>query len=205
MILVGQYDSPFVRRVGISLHVLGRAFEHDTRSIFADFDAMLKINPAGRIPSLILDDGTVLIDSAAILDWLDHEVGPDRALVPPGGLERVRAFKLIALATAAIEKAGAACYERVMRPERYRWPEWIARCRRQATGAVEALAEERWPERLDQAQITAACMVRHIRLIDPELMPGGRYPLLDALSDRLEQRPEFRQTCPDSYSIPQQR
>lgn len=204
MILVGQYDSPFVRRVGISLHVLGMAFTRDTRSIFSDFDAMMRINPAGRIPSLVLDDGTVVIDSAAILDWLDNKVGPGRALTPPDGVERMRALKLTALATAAIEKAGAACYERVMRPERYRWPEWIARCRRQATGAIQALAEEHWPEKLDQAQITTACMVRHIRLIDSELMPSGRYPLLEALSDRLERRPEFRQTYPDSYSIPQE-
>jgi glutathione S-transferase len=204
MILVGQYDSPFVRRVGISLHVLGKDFERDTRSVFADFDAMLQINPAGRIPSLILDDGTVIIDSAAILDWLDHEVGPDRALIPPGGVDRLRALKLIALATGAIEKAGAACYERVMRPEPYRWPEWIARCRRQASGAIAALAETGWPEKLDQAQITVACMVRHIRLVDPELMPNGHYAALDELSERLEQRPEFRRTYPDSYSIPQE-
>ena len=69
MILVGQYDSPFVRRVAISLRVLGFAYEHDTRSVFADFDAMRAINPLGRIPSLILPDGETLIDSAAILDW----------------------------------------------------------------------------------------------------------------------------------------
>ena len=63
--------------------VLGFAFEHDTRSVFADFDSMRTTNPLGRIPSLILDDGTTLIDSAAILDWLDQQVGPERALLPP--------------------------------------------------------------------------------------------------------------------------
>ena len=53
--------------------------------MFADFDAMRAINPLGRIPSLVLDDGEVLIDSAAILDWLDQTVGPERALLPPPG------------------------------------------------------------------------------------------------------------------------
>ena len=66
MILVGQYDSPYVRRVGVSLGVLGFTFEHDTRSVFADFDSMRTTNPLGRIPSLVLPDGTTLIDSAAI-------------------------------------------------------------------------------------------------------------------------------------------
>ena len=83
MILVGQYDSPFVRRVAVSLRVLGFAYEHDTRSVFGDFDSMRKTNPLGRIPSLVLDTGEVLIDSGAILDWLDQQVGPGRALVPP--------------------------------------------------------------------------------------------------------------------------
>ena len=50
MILVGQYDSPYTRRVAISLRALGIAYEHDTRSVFGDFDSMRKTNPLGRIP-----------------------------------------------------------------------------------------------------------------------------------------------------------
>ena len=122
MILVGQYDSPYVRRVAVSLRVLGFAYEHDARSVFGDFDAMREINPLGRIPSLVLDGGEVLIDSAAILDWLDQTVGPARALMPPAGAERRRALRLIALATGAIDKIGAAAYERLMRPAALRWP-----------------------------------------------------------------------------------
>src|SRR5262245_23379316 len=91
MILVGQYDSPYVRRVEVSLRVLGVAYEHDTRSVFGDFDSMRKTNPLARIPSLVLDDGDVLIDSNAILDWLDETVGHGRALLPPKGADRRRA------------------------------------------------------------------------------------------------------------------
>src|SRR5579864_5561457 len=105
---VGQYDSPFVRRVAVSLRVLGLAYRHDTRSVFADFDAMRSVNPLGRIPSLVLDDGETLIDSAAILDWLDQSVGPARALVPAAGAARRHALRRIALATGAIDKVGAA-------------------------------------------------------------------------------------------------
>lgn len=202
MILVGQYDSPFARRVGISLHVLGFAYEHDTRSIFGDFDAMRKTNPLGRIPFLVLDDGEVLVDSAAILDWLDQKVGPARALLPTQGPERTRALRLISFACGAIEKIGAACYERTIRPPQYRWPGWIDRCRTQGMGAVEVLAKETWPEKLDQAQITTACMVRHVRLVDGDLMPFGRYPALDELSERCEAQPAFRSTYPATYSVP---
>jgi glutathione S-transferase len=202
MKLVGQYDSPFVRRVAISLRVLGYEYEHDTRSIFGDFDAMRAVNPLARIPFLVLEEGGVLIDSAAILDWLDQQVGPDRALIPASGAARMKALKLIAFACGAVEKIGAACYERVVRPQQYRWPEWIARCRAQGVGAIEVLSRESWPEKLDQAQITTACMVRHVRLVDPDLMPDGRYPALDELWRRCEARPEFRATFPEDYSVP---
>ncbi len=204
MILVGQYDSPYVRRVGVTLGVLGFAFEHDTRSVFADFDSMRTTNPLGRIPSLILDDGTTLIDSAAILDWLDQEVGRGRALLPPSGSARREALQRMALATGTIDKAGVAAYERLIRPDRYQWPDWIARCRTQAEGGLAALAALSWPADapLDQVAITTACMVRYIRIADPDLLPAGRYPALDALSQRCEALPAFKATYPADYALP---
>jgi len=145
MILVGQYDSPYVRRVAISLRILGSAYEHGTRSVFADFDAMRRINPLGRIPSLVLPGGETPIDSTAILDWLDETVGPERAL-----------------------------------------------------------AAEPWPagDRIDQAQITTACLIRYVRMADPDLLQPGRYPTLEALSARCEARPEFQATYPVDYAVP---
>ena len=204
MILVGQYDSPYVRRVAVTLGVLGFDFEHDTRSVFGDFDSMRTVNPLGRIPSLILSNGTTLIDSAAILDWLDQTVGPERALLPPGGPSRQQALQRIALATGTIDKVLAAAYERLIRPEPYRWPDWISRCHAQAEGGIAALAAHSWPAdaRLDQACITTACMIRYIHLADPDLLPSGRYPSLDAVSQRCEALPVFRKTYPADYVVP---
>ena len=204
MILVGQYDSPYVRRVAVSLRVLGFEYEHDTRSVFVDFDAIREINPLGLIPSLVLPDGEALIDSGAILDWLDQTVGAGRALVPPAGPNRRCALRLIALATGAIDKVGAAAYERIIRPAAFRWPEWTLRCRTQGAGAIAALGAQSWPDGapLDQAQITAACMIRYVRMADPELLPPGRHPTLDALSERCESLSEFRATWPADYVLP---
>jgi glutathione S-transferase len=204
MILVGQYDSPFVRRVAVSLRVLGFDYRHDTRSVFADFDAMREVNPLGRIPSLILDDGEVLIESSAILDWLDETVGPSRALLPRGGGARRRALRLMALATGTIDKVGAAAYERLIRPADLRWPEWIQRCRTQGEGGLAALARESWPADapLDQAQITTACALRYVAMADPELIARGRYPTLDALAERCEALEPFRATYVGEYAVP---
>jgi glutathione S-transferase len=210
MILVGQYDSPFVRRVSVSLRVLGFAYEHDKRSVFGDFDSMRQTNPLGRIPSLVLDaqgdkGGEVLIDSAAILDWLDETVGPERALIPPAGPERRRALRLIALATGAVDKAGAAAYERIIRPAEYRWPGWIVRCRTQAEGAIAALAAEPWPDGapLDQVQITTACMLRYLQMTDPELLAQKRFAALQALSERCEALPAFQASYIPGVVYPQ--
>lgn len=204
MILVGQYDSPYTRRVAVSLHLLGFAFEHDTRSVFGDFDSMRMTNPLGRIPSLILDDGTTLIDSAAILDWLDQQAGPGRALLPPGGPARQQVLQRIALATGTIDKVMGIGYERLIRPERYRWPDWIARCRTQAEGGLAALSKQSWPvdAPLRQDWITTACMMRYVRLADSGLLPVGRYPALDAVSERCEALPAFKATWPADYTVP---
>lgn len=202
MILVGQYDSPYVRRVGVSLRVLGFDYTHDTRSVFGDFDDMRKTNPLGRIPSLILADGTTLIDSGAMLDWLDEKVGPERALIPASGAARRRCLHLIALATGAIDKAGASGYERIIRPSAYRWPEWVVRCRTQVAGALAALAEVAWPAEvpLDQAQITTACMLRYVEMTDPALLQP--HASLRALSARLETLPAFAVTYPPDIVYP---
>lgn len=207
MILVGQYDSPFVRRVGVSLRLLGLAYAHDTRSVFGDFDAMRGVNPLGRIPSLMLDSGEVLIDSAAILDHLDEIAGPDR-LTPAAGPARREALRRIALAAGAIEKAGATVYENQIRPAAYRWPDWIARCRTQAEGALAALDALDWPAvgpggtRPDQPAITTACLLGWLRIADPSYLPAGRYKALAALATRCEALPEFAATRPEDYAIP---
>ena len=121
MLLVGQYDSPYVRRVAVSLHWLGLPFRHNTLSVFRDAEAMRVFNPLGRVPSLVLVEGAdrhqeVLIDSAAILDHLDETVGPERALLPRSGAPRREALRIIAMATGGMDKAVAIAYERLLRP-----------------------------------------------------------------------------------------
>ncbi|HEY2033777.1 MAG TPA: glutathione S-transferase [Rhizomicrobium sp.] len=204
MILVGQYDSPYTRRVAISLMVLGIAYENDRRSVFGDFDSMRTTNPLGRIPSLILDNRETLIDSAAILDHIDETVGPERALLPHAGKPRREALQRIALANGAVDKIGGGVnYETLIRPSRYRWPEWIERCKTQGLGALAALEALDWPDApIDQAQITTACAFDYIQVTIPELAPAGRFPKLNAFSNRLRARPEFQATSFSDYAVP---
>jgi len=88
MILIGQYDSPFVRRVAIALRRYGLAFEHRPWSTFGDADRIAPFNQLRRVPTLVLDSGEALIESTAILDYLDELVGPEKAMIADHGPER---------------------------------------------------------------------------------------------------------------------
>src|SRR5271170_643595 len=104
MILIGQYDSPFVRRVGIALHLYGIGYDHRPWSTFGDAEKIAAYNPLRRAPTLVLDDGEVLVESGAILDHLDELAGPGTALLARQGPERRAALQVCALATGLCDK-----------------------------------------------------------------------------------------------------
>jgi glutathione S-transferase len=99
MKLIGRYDSAYVRRVGVSLHLLAIPLELQPLSPFSQGDELRTIAPVGRMPALVLDDGEVLIESAAILDWLDEMSRPDWALLPSRGDARRRHLRILASST----------------------------------------------------------------------------------------------------------
>jgi glutathione S-transferase len=85
MLLIGMFDSPFVRRVAVSMKLLEIPFEHANWSIGKDFDRIREYNPLGRVPTLVTNEGERLMESGAILDYLDEIAGPERALLPRSG------------------------------------------------------------------------------------------------------------------------
>src|SRR6516225_1375306 len=117
MFLIGQYDSPFVRRVAIAMRLYGLKFDHKPWSTFGDAEKIAPYNPLRRVPTLVLDDGEALIESTIILDYLDELVGPEKAMIAPRGLERRRHLRLCALATGLGDKAVSLLYESVLRKE----------------------------------------------------------------------------------------
>ena len=202
MQLIGMLDSPYVRRVAISMLRLGLPFERHDWSVGRDFERIRRFSPLGRVPALVLDDGTVLVDSAAILDAIDDLVGPSRALLPATGTNRREALRLMSLAIGAGEKARDQLYERMVRPpEKFHAP-WVERCREQMRGALGELERScarigpsGWlvDDRFTQADVTVACIST---LLDDALdvFGDGAYPKLRSHVDRCETLPEFRAT-----------
>jgi glutathione S-transferase len=199
MILIGMFDSPFVRRVAVSMSWLEIPFEHRNWSVGKDFELIRQFNPLARVPALVLADGESLIDSAAILDFLDDSVGPDRALLPRGGKERRDTLKIVAIALGAAEKGLHQLFEIVFKPDTKRHEPWMDRCRHQMHGALtelDRLAQVRTGDwlmgsRLTQADITATCVYTY--LCDAlGLGESWRvYPRLAALASRCEALPAF--------------
>jgi glutathione S-transferase len=199
LILIGQYDSPFVRRVGIALRLYDLPFEHRPWSTFGDAERLAEINPLRRVPAFVLDDGEVLIESGAILDHLDELAGPGKALVAKNGEGRRKALKVAALATGLADKAVSLFYERVVREQDSK--RWVERCKAQIDGALRALEADcagrptpYWfGDALGHADIAVACVIRFTREAHPTVFAAEDWPALAAHSDRCEALPVFRE------------
>jgi glutathione S-transferase len=200
MFLIGQYDSPFVRRVAIAMRLYGIAFEHKPWSTFGDADKIAPYNPLRRVPTLVLDDGEALIESTIILDYLDELVGPEKAMLPRTGIERRRQLRICALATGLGDKAVSLLYERVLRKDQ-QLALWVERCEAQIADVLKVMEAERkkvttpyWlGSRIGHADIAVACVVRFTREAHPQLFDAARYPALTAHAERCEALAEFKQ------------
>ena len=199
MRLIGMLDSPYVRRTAVALRLLGIPFEHDPLSVFSTFEQFSRINPVVKAPTLVCDDGTVLMDSALIIDYLETLAG--RGLMPAALAERTRALRVTGLAMAACEKIVQIVYERQLRPAEKQHAPWLDRVHKQMLAALAALdAEiERHPLAADEASLTqaglsAAIVWRFMQIKLETPVADATCPALAAHSARCEALPAFAAT-----------
>ena len=196
MILVGQYDSPVTRRVAIALHHYGIPFDRDTRSIFGDAAAVGRISPLTRIPALVLDDGEVLIDSAAILDHLDEQAG-GAALIPGAGPARRRVLQMTALAQGTLEKVAAVVYERHFHHTEHRSTDWLDRCLGQARAGLDELTRRlatpyACEATLTHADVMITTLIWYMQDRMNEVLSPSAHAALISLAEHCEALPAFR-------------
>jgi len=201
MQLIGYMDSPFVRRVAVTAQILGIPFEHRELSIFRDFEAFSEINPLVKVPTVICDDGQVLVDSHLIIDYLQSLSGGSR-LMPSDESNYILALNVIGTAMVANEKTVQLIYELETRPEALQHQAWIDRVQQQLTGAVDLLERQyadvsAWlfDGEISQADVTAAITWKFTQFRYPQRVVATDYPALTGLSERAEALPEFR-ACP---------
>lgn len=208
MILIGMFDSPFVRRVAVSMNLLQIPFEHRNWSVGKDFELIRQFNPLGRVPALVQPDGDTLIESSAILDYLDEQVGPERALLPRAGELRREALHIIAIAIGGAEKGVTQIYETAFRPPEKRYRPWVARCHIQthaALGELDRLCQVRCDDwliggRITQVDITTTCVYTFLSDALGINRDAVVYPALSAVAARCEALPEFRSVKADWFA-----
>lgn len=213
MILQGVNLSPYTRRIAIALMELDVPFDYDVLRVFETPEKVRVNNPMARVPTMVLDDGEVLVESAAILDEIDQMVGPDRALTPPSGASRRKVMQITAHAVSIMEKAQWAFYERRFHPEEKVHEPWekhnddqvIAGLKHldfitKQAGAKQAGTEQTaggWiagTEALSQADISVAVACTFVKAVRKNLDVDTLAPALCAFSDRMEERESFKGT-----------
>jgi glutathione S-transferase len=192
MLLIGQYDSPFVRRVGIAMTMFGIPFRHERWSVFRQAEQIAAVNPLIRVPTLVLDDGTMLTESHAILDYLESLAPRGKALFPKREPRRHQCLRICALATGIGDKVVSLFYEKRLHEQAS--DIWVKRCEQQIRETFALLNHERathgtryWiGERLTHADIAVACIFRFTVEAHPGLIADQDYPALQQLSAQLE-------------------
>ncbi|MBK5548597.1 glutathione S-transferase [Pseudomonas sp. TH04] len=195
MKLIGMLDSPYVRRVAISLELYGVDFVHEPLSVFSTFNEFARINPVVKAPSLVLEDGTVLMDSSLILDYFEALAPPDRKLLPAQAEARAHALQVLGLALAACEKTVQIVYEHHLRPAEKLHAPWIERVTGQLLAAYTLLEKhlaQPSSEPLSQAALTAAVAWSFTRFKLPTVLEADAFPHLQRHTRALEQHPAFR-------------
>jgi len=198
MMLIGQYDSPFVRRVGIALTTYAVAFRHEPWSTFGDVDKIARYNPLRRAPTLVLEDGEAIVDSLAILMVIDEIVGSHRASLARSGTDGRQLLRLCGFAAGVADKGVSLVYERVLRESAF--PMWVERCKAQIAETLDLLDAERarrgtsylFDDRLSHADVMVTTMWTFLTGALRSEFDWTGWPALAAHAAMCEALPAFR-------------
>lgn len=210
MKLIGMLDSPYVRRVAISLEMLWVPFEHEAVSVFTTFDKFQSINPVVKAPTLACDDGEVIMDSSLILQFIETTKTSATSLWAKNPADLQHEFRAVSLALAACEKSVQLVYERSLRPASAQYEPWMTRVSGQILAAYAALEQEiqSRPQVFSgtrkHAVITTAVVWQFTQSMLSDLVPAGHHPGLVALSQHMEAQPEFLRYPPSGPGVPKQ-
>ena len=207
MKLYGGFGSPFTRRVGTTLRIYKLEHEHIVLrgNIPDQLERLKRFNPLGRVPALETENGAALADSATILDYLDHLVGPENSLTPFSGEKRTEVMNIIGIATGAVEKSINCYYEEgvnAKRPSSKVHRPWVDKMYEQTKDGLEALEKmthKPWlmGKKLTQADVSLVCFWDFIVKNRPATAPALNCPKLENLAKKANAMPEFSETAPE--------
>lgn len=206
MKLIGMLDSPYVRRVAVTLEFMGIPFEHVALSVFRNYEEFKQINPAVKVPTLICDNGEVLMDSSLILNYIE-KIHPHKSLWSNDNSIYQAQNKLLGLALAACEKAVQIFYEKNLRAVELQLQSWLTRIHEQLNGNLQLIERELqhrpqlFINNCAHQVITTAVLWRFIKDLVSDAVVVNSYPNIESLSQRLEATAEFLKYPPNGPGV----
>ena len=201
MKLLGSVTSPYVRKVRVVMaeKKLDYAFIHE--DVWAADTAIAQINPLGKVPCLVMEDGSALYDSRVIVEYMDT-LTPVCKLLPPNGRDRAEVKNWEALADGVLDAGVLMRLETTLRPEAQQSPDWIARQRGKVHAGLHTMSERLGESsycngvHYSLADVAVGCALGWISFRFPDIEWRGDYPNLVRLFDKLSERQSFKDTAP---------
>jgi len=202
MKLIGALTSPYVRKVRVVMAEKKLDYQFVLEDVWGQ-DTILKSNPLGKVPCLVLDGGEAIFDSRVIVEYVDT-LSPVGKLIPPSGRERVEVRTWEALSDGLLDAAILARLEAnwSQRTPEQRSPAWIDRQMRAVHNALKAmsqgLGEKAWcaGTHFTLADVAVGCALGYLDFRFPAIDWRGPYPNLQKLYDKLAARQSFVDTVP---------
>jgi glutathione S-transferase len=201
MKLIGSDGSPFVRKVRIVLAEKKIDYQYVRDEVFSPNSTIQQINPLGKIPALVTDDGAAVFDSRVIVEYLDT-VTPIHRLIPPSGRERVEVRCWEALADGLQDAAILARLEAAQRPPEQRSEAWVARQMGKVDAALAAMAQGLADKpycsegKYSLADIAVGCALGYLDFRFPQMDWRSRHANLARYAEKLFTRQPFIDTLP---------
>ena len=201
MKLLGGTISPYTRKVRIVLAEKKIDCDFETVDVNPPENPVNAHNPLGKVPTLLMDDGSALFDSRVIVEFLDS-VSPLARLIPDDNRERVAVRRWEALADGTLDAGLLVRYESV-RPKKEQSAAWSAKqtgkLKRGLAAIAAELGERPWchGDRYTLADIAVACCLGWVEFRKPaDVDYRAEYPALARFYDKLMERPVFAETAP---------
>ena len=202
MKLIGSLTSPYVRKVRIVMAEKKLDYQHELEDVWAN-DKIMKSNPLGKVPCLVLPGGEAIFDSRVIVEYLDTR-SPVSRLIPEGSRERIEVRTWEALADGILDAAILARLEQTWagRTDAQRSPAWVERQMHKIEVSLDAvstgLADKPWCTgiHLSLADIAVGCALDYMSFRFPQIAWREKHANLGRLADKLAARPSFADTRP---------
>ena len=201
MKLIGSLTSPYVRKVRIVFLEKKVDLDLELENVWAADTKIALNNPLGKVPCLLLDDGEVIYDSSVIAEYADT-LSPVGKLIPTGSRERATVKTWETLADGVQDAGILARLEATLRPPEQQSPTWIERQMGKMNASLaqmsRQLGENAWchSNQMTLADIAVGCALGYLLFRFPNITWQAQYPNLDALYQKLMQRPSFAETAP---------